>query len=249
MSGQANQHAFPTRAAAALINLDGYKPGPVELTSTSRRTPPRDIITHHLPAMSPYDATKLGPLTTSTPARILLDLGSVSPLESVEYALEDALRRRLTTLKALKWELRTQGGRGVRGTAILKRLLKARPDGYVPTDSWLEVDIDKVLRTMTLPRYVHQFVVHTRLGTRRPDFAFPEYTFAIEGESYVEHSQRSAWDYDKQRDAALRAEGWDVLYATWEDVHGRTDQFKADVYERLNRRGWPGPLIPQRFFS
>ena len=160
------------------------------------------------------------------------------PLETVEYAIEDMLRKRLSTLAALRWELRTQGGQGVPGSATLSELLQARPDGYVPTDSGLEVDVDRVLRPLVLPPYVRQLVIQTRAGERRPDFAFPDHTFAIEAKSYKHHSGRRAWDSDNRRDEALRAEGWDILYATCEDVHKRRDQFVRDVYLRLQRNGW-----------
>lgn len=168
----------------------------------------------------------------------MLDLGAVSPVDTVEYALEDLLRRKLSTLAALRWELRTQGGRGVPGSAILSELLAARPDGYVPTDSGLEVDVDRVLRSLVLPPYRRQLVIKTRSGVRRPDFAFPDYTFAIEAKSFKHHSGRTAWESDNQRDEALRAEGWDILYATWEDVHKRRAQFVHDIYLRLRQNGW-----------
>jgi very-short-patch-repair endonuclease len=226
------------RSAAALIGLDGYAEGAIELTMPSKRKPPERILVHHLEQMSPYDSTMVGPLTTSTPARIILDLGAVSPIDSVECAVEDVLRRKLSSLAALRWELRTQGGQGVPGSATMRKLLEDRPDGYVPTDSRLELRIDRVLRSLVLPPYVRQLVIETRLGHKRPDFAFPAYRLAVEGDSYAHHSGRRAWERDNQRDRALRAAGWDILYVTWEDVHKRRDQFIRDVYAGLERNGW-----------
>lgn len=137
-----------------------------------------------------------------------------------------------------KWELQTQGGKGVPGSATLRDLLRARPDGYTPTGSYFEVDIDRILRSLPLPTYQRQLVVRTREGERRPDFAFPDFKFAIEGKSWKHHSGRKPWQEDNRRDEAMRAEGWDILYATWDDVHERKEQFIADVYRRLRLRGW-----------
>lgn len=226
------------RSAAALIGLDGFPEGVIEITMPSKRKPVEGIITHRVERISPHDVTKVGPIRTSTPARILLDLGAVSSFDAVECALEDALRRKLTTLPALRWELRTQGRRGVKGTATLKRLVQTRPRGYVATESRLELKIDRVLRSISLPFYARQHVIATRLGERRPDFAFPEYNFAIEADSYAHHSGRRAWERDKQRDRALRAAGWDILYVTWEDIHKRRELFVRDVYSGLHRNGW-----------
>ena len=82
----------------------------------------------------------------------------------------------------------------------------------------------------------------TRVGSRWPDFVFPEYTVAVEGDGYESHGGRKAWLYDKQRDRALEALGWDVIHVTWEDITQRPDEFIADLYLKLRRKGWNPPV-------
>lgn len=226
------------RSAASLLRLEGFPEGRIELTSTSKKKPPDGIDVHVVKRLWPYDTTTSGPFRTSTPARTILDLGAVSDIDTVEYALEDLLRRKVSTLPALRWELRMQGGRGVRGGGILSDLLNMRPEGYVPTGSRLEIKIDRELRALVLPPYERQHVLATRIGEARPDFAFPDFTFAIEGYSYTHHGGRRAWERDGQRHKALTDLGWDVLYVTWEDIHERREQFVTDVYTGLARKGW-----------
>ena len=190
------------RSAAALLELDGFPEGVIEVTTTLKRKPPDGLVVHRVRRMSPHDSTTVGPIRTSTPARIILDLGAVSSFDKVECAVEDILRRKLSSLAALHWELRTQGGQGVPGSGTMKRLLQVRPKGYAPTASRLELKIDRVLRSLVLLFYARQHVIETRLGERRPDFAFPDYKFAVEGDSYAHHSGRRAWERDNQRDRA-----------------------------------------------
>jgi very-short-patch-repair endonuclease len=225
------------RSAARLMNLSGFRDELLEITTTRRLRHP-DVIVHHLPRLDGYDMTIKEPFLITTAARTILDLGGVVGIQKVEDALEDAVRRKLTTLSALHWELEKQGGRGHPGSKILGKLLKVRPRTYPPTESPLEVRIDRVLRAAVLPPYVRQIVVKTRVGARRPDFAFPEYKVAVEGDSYNHHSGRKAWMYDKQRDRALRALGWDLIYVTWDDLRHRKDEFIRDLSATLACRGW-----------
>ena len=228
------------RSAAALLELDGFPQGPVEITTTRSRRPRNRIVLHRVGTMAPSDLMKRGPFTLTTPARTLLDLGVVCPLEQVELALEDVLRRKLTTIRALRWELRTQGGQGRAGTANLRALLEHRPDDYRPTASRLELEVDRVLRSHRFPSYERQHELETRLGLLHPDFAFPTYCVAVEADSYRWHSGRRSWQADKARMRALKAIGWDVVSVTWEDVTQRSDEFIADLQETLRRAGWEG---------
>lgn len=109
------------RSAAALLGLDGFDEDIVELTTTrSLKTRP-GVVVHRVGRLWDYDMMLKGPFMLTTPARTLLDLGAVATADGIELALEDALRRKLTTLSALRWELRTRGGQGKPGTVVLKK--------------------------------------------------------------------------------------------------------------------------------
>ncbi|MDQ3985026.1 MAG: hypothetical protein M3280_00785 [Actinomycetota bacterium] len=224
------------RSAAALFGLDGLEQGWIELTTCHKRTSPGGMVIHETRRLHPHDGTTLRGFHVTTPAKTLLDLGSVVNQDTVELALEDALRRKVTTLAALRWQLRTKGGRGIRGSATLRRLLSMRPDGYQPTGSGLEVLLDQLLRTLPVPVYVKQHPVQTRIGTKFLDFAFVNRRVGLEAVSYKWHSGRQASANDIQRDRALQAEGWRIIYVTKEDLEVRRDRFIEDLFLALDRQ-------------
>lgn len=49
------------RAAAALLRLDGYPPGIIEITTTSRKKPPAGVIVHSVHRMSLHDVAREAP--------------------------------------------------------------------------------------------------------------------------------------------------------------------------------------------
>ena len=228
------------RSAARLWKLDAFNEVILEITTIRNLRVGDGVIIHRVPNLKLLDRTFVGPLAITTAARTLLDLGAVADIDRVEDALESALRRKLTTVGALNWEV--ERNRGQPGVRTLARLLADRPQNHVPMASRLETVIDRVLRvTRPLPQYVRQFVIKTRVGDRIPDFAFPQFTVAVEGDGYDNHGGRKAWVYDKQRDRALEALGWDVIHVTWEEIHERREEFVADLYRTLCRKGWNRP--------
>ena len=230
------------RAAARLWKLDGFDEEILEITTTRRIKPNDDAVVHRVPHLNCHDRALIGNIVATTPARTLLDLGAVADIDLVEDALECALRKRLTTIGALDWELKRGRGRGHRGARYLARLLSVRPRDHVPMASRLEIRIDRLLRVSPLPSYERQYTIQTRVGLRRPDFAFPTFKVAIEGDGYDSHGGRKAWIYDRQRDRALEALGWDVIHVTWDDIHQRRDEFIADLCAVLKRKGWNPPV-------
>ena len=230
--------AVSHRAAAALFELDTFPRAETELTVVTKSKPPAGLVVHRVQRLWGHDLTLFGPFTTTTVARTLLDCGGVAGISRVEFALEDALRRKITTLPALHWELRTHGGRGHPGSATLRKLLSSRPAGYTSTDSHLELKLDRVLRSAAFAPYVRQHVVQTRAGARRIDFAYVQYQLAVEADGYRWHSGRQAWEKDKRRDRSLRAAGWELVYVTDDDLRRRRREVIEDVRSALVRRGW-----------
>src|SRR2546430_2662991 len=69
----AGKGAASHRAAAALWELEGFAPGPVELSMTGGRNPIREWITiHRTSRLHPADITKVGVLPVTTPTRTIV---------------------------------------------------------------------------------------------------------------------------------------------------------------------------------
>lgn len=137
--------------AAALRGWEGCSRGKVELITARRISKRVGIVVHNGSDLLPHERDRLGPIPLTDPARSLLDLGGVAPVETVEIALEDALRRNHVSLARLRWQLEHRGGKGRRGTAALRMLLDERPPGYRPKRSGLEVRVRRRLLAAGLP--------------------------------------------------------------------------------------------------
>lgn len=210
------------RSAAALLGLDGFRPGPLEL-STNRKVGRRSgLLIHQSDRWLGHDVTVVDGIPVTSPTRTLLDLGAVTDAQTVELGLEDALRKGLTSLPRLRWELRQVGGRGRRGSRILRELLDQRGPRHIPLESALEVKLLRLIRGAGLPLPVQQYEI--RSGGKfvaRVDFAYPEALLAIEADGYRFHSMPDVWQKDRTRHNALLGEQWRVISVTWQDIEQR----------------------------
>ena len=229
--------ALSHETAAALWRLEGFGPGPVAVTTERSLKAPAGVYLRRVRCFGPADTELLEGMTVTTPARTLLDLAAVGPEEKVDAALDHALRSGLVSLPKLRWFVQTSGGRGRAGTAALRRLLAARPQGYVPVESALERKVWNLIVRSGLPRPVRQHEVFDgKKLVARVDLAFPEALVAVEADGYRWHSGRRAWSHDLSRRNRLTALGWRVLHVTDEDIRGRPGEVVEQVRRMLSDR-------------
>jgi hypothetical protein len=225
------------RSAAALHGLDGVGRDMFEVSlPEARRTP--GVIVHRI---APDDRPRLrasGMFQLTWVERTLLDLCSVLAAPKTGLALDDALRKRKTTLQRLWDELEEAGGRGRRGSRTFRELLRLRDDRDGRLASNLEADTLRVLRHKSLPMATPQFVV-AEAGDHAPrlDFAYPAYRVGVESHSYRYHMDPNAWKHDWARDRKLKLLGWVVLHYTYDDVHFERDRVVEEIRTLLVSRG------------
>lgn len=230
------------RAAAALLKLDGFEEGPAELTLPRRVRPPSLDVVLHYNAVPRGDIQTSGPLEVTNATRTLIDLASVADMDTLEIALESALRRGVTSLTRLRWRMEQPGTRGRPGAAALRRLLLVRGSPARPGESPLEVRLLQLIRRSGLPEPVRQFEL--REGPRvlaRLDLAYPQALVCIECDGYTYHSGRAIWQRDLRRGNAVTARGWSILHVTWADLRERPGEMLAEIEESLARAA-PPPL-------
>ena len=184
--------AVSHRAAAALWSLPGFETGIVELVV--QRTRRRDIpgVVHRPRDVLPGDLTRLGAVPVTTVTRTLVDLASVVSGEVLEEALDDALRRGLTTVPRLRSRVARAGP--PKGIAVLRTLLDERGSSSNVSQSVFETRLFRVLRTAGFGAPVTQFEV--RDGARLVavlDFAYPDARVAIEADGYRWHAGKTRW--------------------------------------------------------
>ena len=203
-------------SAAAVWELDGIAPRATEiLVAARKRSPPQGIVVHE--ASAPFAIQRRAAIPVTSATKTLIDLASVLPVERLEIALEDALRRRLTSVVGMQRAIGR--GQGLRGIIGLRRLVDARSSDGTPMDSALEVAVLQILRAAKLPAPVPQYVVRNPGGqTVRLDFAYPDALVGIEVDGYRWHSGRAAWSRDRVRLNWLCQTGWRILHVTNDEV-------------------------------
>lgn len=152
-------------------------------------------------------------IPVTTPARTLLDIGVRCRPHHVTMAVESALHDRLVTLTGLERELERFGGRGRRGCATLRSLLKQ----YEPGDDQctpLERKVLQGIRRIGLPEPKKQYRVRLDGRDRFFDFAYPHVHLAIEAHSGEWHNRLTKFERDWDRlDSATEA-GWTSVHIT-----------------------------------
>jgi very-short-patch-repair endonuclease len=214
----ANGHAC-RRTAAAKWRLAGFEIAKVIEIATSRPLTHPGIRVCRRSPLPECDLALVDSIPVTAVPRTLLDLGAVAPERAVEIALDDALRRGLTSLPQLRWHLSTTGRRGVRGTATLRTILEARGLDKGVTESPLETISRRLFRRSHLPPPVKQFrIVQAGRFLARVDFAYPQHRIAIEVLGWKWHSGKGQWERDLRRRTILESCGWLVLEFTWNQV-------------------------------
>ncbi len=201
--------------AAALHGLPGFARTKVAITTPKRlKNVPFDT---RLTTIPPWQRIRLGPIPVTDGTRTLLDLAGTVDQRLLEDALDDALRRRLTSLPRLRWLLHSLSGKGKKGSARLRELVEERCDSGPIPESVMETRLWRPLTQLGVPKPIRQHPVDG--GRYRIDFAFPHAMVAVEAQSYAWHSSPTALERDAIKNNALVALGWTVVYLTWRDVH------------------------------
>ena len=220
------------RSAVRAHGLQGFEREPrIEVTTTGGATH-TSIEIHRLrgkpPALRVLDA-----LPVSRVERTLFDLAGVCPPVQTGHALDDALRKRLTTLERLRTELATHGSKGRRGSKKFAGLLAMRDPRDARVRSTFETRMLRILRPVR-PRVVADHEV--RCGRRRYflDLAFPGARVGIECHSAERHMGLEVWKKDVARDRALRLLGWTILYFTWEEVVHAPEEVRRQVEDAIS---------------
>lgn len=146
----------------------------------------------------------------------------------LDEAIDEALRKRLTTWARVEPALELSTARGRQGSAHVQQLLAdRRRDSAVPLSSWSRMVRVKLMQA-DVPTPQMEWRVLDLSGTliAQVDLAYPAQRYAIELDSVAFHHNLVAFETDRARDAGLLQAGWTVSRITWQ-------QFSSD---------WPAVL-------
>ena len=217
----AGGHAVAShRSAARLHGLDGFSDLDVIEVSVTRQHRWRyggDTIAHHVQTLDPCDVVVVDGIAVTGLARTLADIGSVCPHALlVRRALTDA-RRRGTSLRWIQLTAERLHRPGQRGSGLLLAQLARIPfEGRVP-DSWLEELLALCLTDPALGRVIRQYPIRRADGAivAKTDIGLPDVRLGLEGHSRRFHFGPDAEPLDEQRDLAVAACAWELLYLGW----------------------------------
>jgi hypothetical protein len=226
-SGAAASH----RGGAAVWDVPGGDRRLQELMCRRWRRAQHDgLVVHETKVLTAADVTVVDAIPVTTIERTLLDLGAVRSPNTVEMAVEAALRRELTTIDALEATVRRLGRRGRNGAGVLRAILGLRTVDRALTESEMELRLLQVLRRNGLPEPVTQYEIwHGGRFVARVDAAYVEWKIALEYESFAYHTGRGALVRDSARRNQIVAAQWKPIAVTWNDLVTGGHRVCADI--------------------
>lgn len=226
--------ALSHRTAAALHAFSRFKEGPLEVTLTSQQRAPAGVTVHRTDALLKDDLDEVDDLPVTSAARTLIDLSAATDQFTMRASLDEALRRKLTTVDELRAALEKRKGRP--GVPELLALTHEFDGGDGPTESELEAAMLELICSSGLPRPARQ--KRGRAGDKRVrvDFLFEREGVILEGDGYEHHSGVDEFEAERERNNLLTAAGFFVLHWTWRALQERPMELLNQLLATLNAR-------------
>ena len=225
------------RAAGHLWELPGCERPPIEVVTVHHNVIPHsDVIVHRTKRLPDEQVVLARGIPCTSIERTLMDLcGHFGDRRGAAIAVDDALRRSLTTLGDLDHCLYLTARRGRNGCGILRKLVHSRMQTSVPPHSALETVIFDVIDRSHLPMPKLQHTIRDRYGNfvARPDFVYLEEKLIIQWHSKKWHWGEAAESKDLDQHNRLSALGYRILYATWADATRYADRLVTTIHSHL----------------
>jgi hypothetical protein len=160
------------------------------------------------------ERTRYRSIPVTTPTRTLFDLAAMLEADQLGRCVDEALRRRLVTVKELARQLQQHAGAGRRRLRPLQAVLADRLPGFDPGANKWEQRMDRQWEQLGLPASRRQYWVRLASGRCRVDRAVPELKLAVEWVGKAYHSLDGRYARDRIRISDLVQAGWDVIEVT-----------------------------------
>lgn len=193
------------RAALLLWQMDGISSAPVEVTMPfGNLAVPDEVILHR--SRRPTPAAETRGIPVSGPERTILEACAFMGPMVVGKAVDSAIRRDLTSMDRMWMMLASEGGRGVKGTRLMRNVLRQRLHDTA-TDSGSEFELLYHMQRALLPKPELGFELVAPSGRRVPDFIWPDRAKAVEVDGVDSHSSADRLDDDLVRQNELMDQG------------------------------------------
>lgn len=210
----AGEAAVLAHATAAHLWRLRHRPGDDRIhvaTPPCRRLRLEGVVQHRSGLFAPADRGQLARIPVLTAARTLAEVAGELGRVRLGRSVDDAIRRRITSLEDVRACHARLAGPGRRRLRDLKHVLRERLPGYDPGGSDLEIRALSAIAHAGLPLPVQQHRVRIEGRTRFIDLAYPDVKIAIELGGWDWHGSRSARKDDLARTRQLQRAGWIVI--------------------------------------
>lgn len=223
--------ALSHRDAACLHGLRQANHAKVDVSTPGRgRLDEQGITVHRTRTLDAADLTTVSGIPVTTIARTLVDLAGTVPPDYLAKAIREAEHQRTLDTRAIEATLqRTRGRRGSGHATLTQALAEHASLATTLTDSALEVSFQRLIRDHHLPKpQTNVFIQDMRV-----DACWSEAHLVVELDGYAYHSDREAFQRDRERDIRLQLAGYVVLRFTHHDVTRRPHDIAVAVRQAL----------------
>jgi very-short-patch-repair endonuclease len=175
------------------------------------------VIVHHRDDTAALMVRRHRGLRVTGVEATLVALANALEGEAFEIACEDARRRRLTTVPALRTYLTRFGRRGLPGLCGMRELLDELDPNY-PARSTLEVKTRRLLVAAGLADFTREFPLEWDGRVHRFDFAFEATQTILETNGRRWHDDATDYEHDNEKWSLPGRHGYRIVFATWEKV-------------------------------
>jgi hypothetical protein len=224
-------------SAAALRRMPGFPPRKVSIIVPHGHVHESPFAVVHQTRLFPRPFLVHGIPTTST-ERTLCDIASVAGPKRVGRALDDACLRGTTAIGRVQTEFLALARPGRPGVEVMRAVLDQRVDGYVPTRSELENELDSIIATIPVPPPKREAQIGDRVEMpQRVDRLFiGPARLIVEGDGRLWHARLDSLESDRRRDRRALTFGYPTArYGYYELCHDR-ENVRAELCVLLGVR-------------
>jgi very-short-patch-repair endonuclease len=191
-----------------------------------------DVIVHRVADLRPSMVRHWNGIRVTGVEATLVALAASLDGEAFEIACEDARRRRLTSITAVRAYLDRFSKRGIPGVATTRRLL-AQLDPRHPSKSTLEVQARRLLVAHGFSDFVREFPLTWNGRTRFYDFAFTSQRVILETNGRRWHDDPNDYEDDQEKWSIPGRLGYRLVFATYDKVTQRPDELLRELTATL----------------
>jgi very-short-patch-repair endonuclease len=233
------------RSAAVLYRFDGVHADiPEIVVPTGLRRGSPQVVVRSYEDRRALMIRNVGGIPVTGVEATLVALAHLLDAEALEIACEDARRRRLTSVAALRSYLNRFGTNGRKGVAVLRRLVD-QLDPRHSANSTLEVMARRLLVSHGITGFVREFPLAWNGRTYRFDFAFPHAMTILETNGRRWHDDATDYEYDNDKWSVPGRHGYRLVLATWNKVTRAPDELLEELLATMVVRVPSGDADPQ----